>query len=388
MLSFLAKLFIPHRHNTSSPEVRALYGMLSGALGMALNALLCVFKLIAGVVSGSIAVTADAFNNLSDAASSLITLIGFKLSAKKPDPDHPFGHGRIEYLTGLVVSFLILLMGFELFKSSVGKILSPSPTVLSPLTALILLSSIAVKGYMFAYNRALGSRLSSPAMDAVAADSRSDMLATSLILVSMLIAHFTPLSVDGWAGLLVSANILWAGFCSARDTVNPLLGASPDPELVAQIRQRVLSTPDVLGVHDLLVHDYGMGRRMVSLHAEVPASGDLLTLHNGLDKLERQLKRELGCDTVIHMDPVVTDDERIAPVQHQIEALIHTHIDPSIRLHDFRMIVGARHINLIFDAVAPFGFRLSDEELKHAVIDLLHTEIDGTLHILIQIDHE
>jgi len=388
VLSLLAKYFIRSPQNASASWIRAAYGMLAGALGIALNALLCLVKLAAGLLSGSIAVTADAFNNLSDAASSLITLIGFKLSSKRPASDHPFGHGRMEYLTGLAVSFLILLMGFELFKSSVEKIAAPQSVALSSLTVLVLLCSIAIKGYMFAYNRALGKRFSSPAMEAAAADSRSDMLATALILASMLISRFTPLLIDGWAGLLVSTGIFWTGICTARDTINPLLGQSPDPELVAQIRQTVLETPDVLGVHDLIVHDYGLGRRMASLHAEVPASGDLLTLHNHLDRAERRIKTELGCDAVIHMDPVVTDDERIAPIRQQIEALIHTHIDASIRLHDFRMIVGRRHVNLIFDAAAPFDFPQPDEALKQAVIDLLHKEIDATLHILVQIDRE
>ncbi len=388
MISYLAKKFIPNFDQTSSPEVRTAYGMLAGTVGIALNALLCLIKLIAGILSGSIAITADALNNLSDAGSSVIMLIGFKLSAKKPDPDHPFGHGRIEYLTGLIVAFIIMLMGFELMRSSVGKILSPQSILFSPLTAVILLISIAVKGYMFAYNRTLSRRLSSPAMEATAADSRSDVLATSLILIAMLISHFTSLSIDGWAGLIISVTIMYAGYCAARDTISPLLGQAPDPQLVEDIRQKVLATPDVIGIHDLIVHDYGPGRRMVSLHAEVPASGDMLTLHNELDKLERQLKSELGCDAVIHMDPIVTDDERIAPLQQQITELITARIDPNIHLHDFRMIVGARHINVIFDAVAPFNFRLPDEKLRCAIIDLLHEEIDETIHAIVQIDHD
>ncbi len=388
MISYLARKFIPNFDQTSSAEVRTAYGMLAGTVGIALNALLCLIKLIAGFLSGSIAITADALNNLSDAGSSVVMLIGFKLSAKKPDPHHPFGHGRVEYLTGLIVSFIIMLMGFELLRSSIEKILSPQSILFSPLTAVILLVSIAVKGYMFAYNRTLSRRLSSPAMEATAADSRSDVLATSLILLAMLISHFTSLSIDGWAGLIISVTIMYAGYCAARDTISPLLGQAPDPELVKSIRRRVLATPDVIVIHDLIVHDYGPGRRMVSLHAEVPASGDMLSLHNSLDKLERQLKSELGCDAVIHMDPIVTDDERIAPLEQQITELIAERIDSNIHLHDFRMIVGARHINVIFDAVAPFNFRLSDEQLRYAIIDLLHEEIDETLHAIVQIDHD
>ncbi len=388
LISYLAKKFIPNHDQTTSAEVRTAYGMLAGSVGIALNAFLCLIKLIAGILSGSIAITADALNNLSDAGSSVVMLIGFKLSAKKPDPDHPFGHGRIEYLTGLIVAFIIMLMGFELLRSSIEKIMNPQAIVFSTLTAVILLISIAVKGYMFAYNRALSRRLSSPAMEATAADSRSDVLATSLILIAMLISHFTSFSIDGWAGLIISVTIMYAGFCAARDTISPLLGQAPDPALVEGIRRKVLDTPDVIGIHDLIVHDYGPGRRMVSLHAEVPASGDMLTLHNELDKLERQLKSELGCDAVIHMDPIVTDDERIAPLQQQISLLIAERIDPNIHLHDFRMIVGARHINVIFDAVAPFNFRLSDEKLRCAIIDLMHEEIDETIHAIVQIDHD
>lgn len=388
MISCLIRKLIPNYTQTASSEVRTAYGMLAGSVGIALNAFLCIVKLIAGSLSASIAITADAFNNLSDAGSSLIMLVGFKLSAKKPDPHHPFGHGRAEYLTGLIVSFLIMLMGFELLKSSFDKILHPQSILFSPLTAVILLLSIAVKGYMFAYNRTLSRRLSSPAMEATAADSRSDMLSTGLILLAMLISHFTSVSIDGWAGLIMSATILYAGYCAARDTISPLLGQAPDPELVASIRKRVLDTTDVIGIHDLIVHDYGPGRRMVSLHAEVPASGNMLALHNSLDKLERQLKSELGCDAVIHMDPIVTDDERIEPLEQQISELIQSRIDKDIHLHDFRMIVGARHINIIFDAVAPFDFRLSDEKLRCAIIDLMHEEIDETLHIIIQIDHD
>ncbi len=386
MISFLAKKFIPNHTDTSSPAVRTAYGMLAGVMGVALNVLLCLGKLFAGTVSGSIAITADAINNLSDAGSSVITLIGFKLSSKKADPHHPFGHGRIEYLAGLAVSMIIMMMGFELFKSSIGKIMNPEPITFSIVSALILIISTLVKLYMSLYNRTLGRKLSSPSMEATAADSRSDALATSVVLIAMLVAHFTGANIDGWTGLLVSFTIFWAGIGAARETINPLLGQSPDPALVEQIRDEVMADPNILGLHDLIVHDYGPGRRMVSLHAEVPAEGDILTLHDGIDRLEHHLRETLGCETVIHMDPVVTDDESIAPMRQRVTELLQTRIDPSLHLHDFRLVTGPTHTNVIFDAVAPFDFRLTDEELRRTIARIVH-EMDESLYAVVDIDH-
>ena len=386
MISFLIRKFIPREETVSSQAVRTAYGTLAGVLGIVLNALLCLGKLFAGLISGSIAIAADAINNLSDAGSSVITLCGFKLSSKKPDPDHPFGHGRIEYLAGLAVSMIILLMAFELFKTSIGKIISPEPVAFSLLTAAILVVSVLVKLYMSVYNRAIGQKISSPAMEATAADCRSDALATTVVLITMLISHFTKVNIDGWAGLLVSFSIFWAGFSAARETINPLLGQSPDPELVEDIRAQVLADPNVLGIHDLIVHDYGPGRRMVSLHAEVPASGDILALHDGIDQLEHQLRDQLGCETVIHMDPIITDDESLAPLRMQIVGLLRKEIDPSLQVHDFRIVTGPTHTNIIFDAVVPFGFRLTDEALKKEIARLVRT-IDEHYFTVIDIDH-
>jgi len=386
LISFLIRKFIPDEKTASSLSVRAAYGTLTGLLGIALNVLLCLFKLLAGLLSGSIAITADAFNNLSDAGSSVIMLFGFKLSSKKPDPDHPFGHGRIEYLTGLAVALMILMMALELFKSSIGKIMSPEPVSFSLLTAAILIVSVLVKLYMSVYNRNIGKKIGSPAMEATAADSRSDALATTVVLISMLISHFTKVNIDGWAGLLVSLSIFWAGFGAARETINPLLGQSPDSDLVEEIRSQVLAAPNVLGIHDLIVHDYGPGRRMVSLHAEVPADGDILIIHDGIDQLEHQLRDQLGCETVIHMDPIITDDESLAPLRTQITELLQQEIDPAIQIHDLRIVTGPTHANLIFDAVIPFGFRLTDEELKKEIARLVRT-IDEHYFTVVDIDH-
>ncbi len=386
MITFLARKLIPNHQETGRPEVRSAYGMLSGLVGIVLNVLLCLGKLFAGTISGSIAVTADAINNLSDAGSSVITLIGFKLSEKKPDPDHPFGHGRMEYVSGLVVSMAILLMGFELFKSSIAKISAPEPVTLSWLSAVILLVSMLGKLYMYAYNRALGKKLDSAALMATAADSRSDAVSTLVVFAAMLIAHFTGANVDGWAGLMVALFILWSGFNAAKDTIDPLLGQSPDPELVERIRDEVMAAENVLGIHDLVVHDYGPGRRMVSLHAEVPAEGDILALHDGIDRLEHQLRDALGCEAVIHMDPIVTDDERLAPTRQRVTELVQKEIDERIQLHDFRMVSGPTHTNVIFDAVAPYNFRMSDKELAAEIARLVR-EMDSTYYAVVEIDH-
>lgn len=386
MLFFLARRLIPNCDQTASPPVRTAYGALSGAFGIALNVLLCLGKLVAGMISGSIAITADAFNNLSDAGSSLISMIGFKLSAKKPDPGHPFGHGRIEYVAGLLVSLVIILMGVELFKTSIGKISSPKPVTFSLLSAGILLASMAVKLYMYSYNKKLGRMLESPALEATATDCRSDVLSTAVVLIAMVLSHFTGLHIDGWAGLMVSAAILWAGYSAARDTINPLLGQSPDPELVRSIQQQVLSAPEVIGIHDMIIHDYGPGRRIVSLHVEVSADGDILLLHDAVDRLEHQLMDTLNCETVIHMDPIVTDDALVSPLRTRIAVLLQESIDPALQIHDFRIVTGPSHTNVIFDAVAPFDFRMSDEALKEEITRLVR-EMDPSLYAVVCIDH-
>ena len=366
MIHFLAKHFIKDYQNTSDQAVRRAYGILCGFVGIALNLLLFAGKLLAGILSGSIAVTADAVNNLSDAGSSVVTLLGFKLAAQAPDRDHPFGHGRWEYVSGLVVSMVILLMGVELGKTSVEKILAPEPVDFSPLVAVILGISIAVKLYMAYYNRTAGKKLSSAAMSATAVDSLSDCLATSTVLLGTLAGYFWNVQIDGWCGAAVALFILWSGFGAARDTVNPLLGQPPSPEFVEQIRALVRSHPEIIGIHDLIVHDYGPGRRILSLHAEVPASGDILELHDVVDGLERQLNEELGCLATIHMDPVVNDGGLTAEARDRVAAVVLV-IDPGISIHDFRMVPGPTHTNLIFDAEIPYQCTLSDQEVRRRI---------------------
>ena len=366
MIRFLARHFIKDSENISSPAVRRAYGILCGCVGIGLNLLLFAGKLLAGILSRSIAVTADAVNNLSDAGSSVVTLLGFKLAAKIPDRDHPFGHGRWEYVSGLVVSMVILLMGVELGKTSVEKILAPEPVDFSPLVAVILGISIAVKLYMAYYNRTAGKKLSSAAMSATAVDSLSDCLATATVLLGALAGRFWNLQIDGWCGAAVALFILWSGFGAARETVNPLLGQPPSPEFVARIRDLVRAQPGIIGIHDLIVHDYGPGRRILSLHAEVPASGDILELHDVVDALERQLNEELGCLATIHMDPVVNDGGATSEARERVQAVVKV-IDPAISIHDFRMVPGPVHTKLIFDAEVPYRFALTDQEVRRRI---------------------
>ena len=383
MISLLARLFLK-TEGRDEAALRKEYGILCGAVGIALNVLLFAGKFFAGTLSGSIAITADAFNNLSDAGSSFVTLLGFQLAGQKPDSDHPFGHGRIEYLSGLAVSMLILLMGFELAKSSLDKILHPAPVDSSWLVIAILCVSIAVKLYMSFYNRSLGKKLNAPAMLATAADSLSDSVATTAVLIATLVGRFSGLMIDGWCGILVAAFILWSGFNAAKDTINPLLGTPPTHEFVDQIKHLVMAHPAIIGIHDLIVHDYGPGRVMISLHAEVSASGNVLDLHDEIDNVESELREKLGCEAVIHMDPIVTDDGVTGETRKRVASLVHC-IDDEINIHDFRMVAGPSHTNVIFDAVVPYGFRLTDSEVEEKIKTAVRT-LDGNYFAVVKVE--
>ena len=383
MISLLARLFLK-TEGRDEAALRKEYGILCGAVGIALNVLLFAGKFFAGTLSGSIAITADAFNNISDAGSSFVTLLGFQLAGQKPDSDHPFGHGRIEYLSGLAVSMLILLMGFELAKSSLDKILHPAPVDSSWLVIAILCVSIAVKLYMSFYNRSLGKKLNAPAMLATAADSLSDSVATTAVLIATLVGRFSGLMIDGWCGILVAAFILWSGFNAAKDTINPLLGTPPTHEFVDQIKHLVMAHPAIIGIHDLIVHDYGPGRVMISLHAEVSASENVLELHDEIDNVESELREKLGCEAVIHMDPIVTDDGITEETRERVAALVHC-IDDAINIHDFRMVAGPSHTNVIFDAVVPYGFRLTDSEVEEKIKTAVRT-LDGNYFAVVKVE--
>ena len=384
MIKLLSKFFI--KENSSKEQLRSAYGMLCSFMGIALNVFLFAIKFFAGLLSGAISVTADAFNNLSDSGSSLITLMGFRLSKKKPDPAHPFGHGRIEYLSGIAVSVLIVLMGFELLSSSVEKIFNPEAVEVSILVIAILVISVAVKGYMYLYNRKYGKLYSSSAMLATATDCISDALSTTVVLVSMLITRFTDVNIDAYCGCAVAVFILYAGAKSAYETVQPLLGQPPEKETVEKISEIVLGYDIVLGIHDLVVHDYGPGRLMISLHAEVDSKGDILEIHDEIDNIEKDLAGQLNCSAVIHMDPIVTDDEEMRDYKAMAKKAC-SEISSEIGIHDFRMVKGSTHTNLIFDVVVPFGFKLSDDELKNQVNSKIR-EKDSKLFTVITVDKD
>lgn len=384
MVTLLSKIFIKNHENTTAPKIRQAYGILCGAVGIFFNLLLFGGKFLAGYISGSIAITADAINNLSDAASSVITLIGFKMAGQKPDPEHPFGHGRIEYLAGLAVSTAILFMAFELLKSSIQKLISPVELTFSPIIVVILVVSILIKFYMFIYNRSVGKKINSEALKATATDSLSDTVATTVVLVTTLIAHYSGLQLDAFCGIFVALFIFYAGFSSAKETLNPLLGQSPDPKFVKEIEETVLSYEGILGIHDLLVHNYGPGRIMISLHAEVPADGDILQLHDIIDNIERTLRNKLNCEAVIHMDPVCTNDPEVISLKQQVCGFLEE-IDSTLSLHDFRIVRGPTHTNIIFDILIPFHFRLGDEEVC-AILEYKIKELNPDYFAVIIVD--
>ncbi len=364
MITCLAKFWI--RESDSEEKKRRVYGTLGAVVGIFLNICLFTGKYLAGFLSGSIAIMADAFNNLSDAGSSFISLIGFVFSGKKPDLDHPFGHGRIEYLAGLGVSFLILLMGVELAKNSVQKILHPVSVQISTLSIAVLSASILVKLYMAYYNHAIGKKIRSATMAATATDSLSDAAATTVVLLAMLFLAVTGINIDGYCGILVAVFILAAGIGAAKETVSPLLGQAPDPEFVKEIKELVMQHEEVLGIHDMAVHDYGPGRVMVSLHAEVSGDGNIYELHDLIDQIERELKEKLHCETVIHMDPIDVGNEKTVEMKEEMVKLVKA-IDERLTIHDFRMVTGTTHHNMIFDVVIPADFKLSQEELKDII---------------------
>lgn len=387
MITFLASLFIKDSKNYKEPSVRQAYGVLSGAVGIGLNILLFFGKWLAGTISGSIAIIADAFNNLSDAGSSIITLIGFRLSGQEPDPEHPFGHGRMEYISGLLVSVAILVMGFELIGSSIGKLRSPEPIESSALVFGILIASILVKLYMFFYNHSLSKKIESAAMKATSVDSLSDTVATTLVLIATLISKYTGLLLDGWFGILVGLFILYTGGSTLKETIDLLLGQPPKQEFIDEVKEIVLGHSMVHGVHDLIVHDYGPGRVMISLHAEVDVNGDIQDIHEQIDHIEHELQEKLHCSATIHMDPIVTDDKEVLAMKAKVEEMIHF-LDESFSMHDFRMVRGSTRTNLIFDVEVPRKTSYTDNEIVNWLKERIH-ELPGSKYFaVIQIDHE
>lgn len=366
MTTLLLQLFVKDYRHTDAPEVRAAYGMLAGATGIVCNILLFVCKLLAGLLSGSVAVTADAVNNLSDAAGSVVTLLGFRLAERPADEEHPYGHARIEYIAGLAVAALILLVGVELGKSSIEKILTPDAIELSWLTFAILAGSILIKLWMSLFARRLGRAIGSTTLAATAADSRNDMLATAAVLLGCLLGSFFNLRTDGWLGLAVAVFIVCSGCGLARDTISPLLGRKPDPALVERLSSLILSHERVLGIHDLMVHDYGPGQCFASVHAEMNAGDDVLVCHEVLDTIEREALAQLRVHLVIHYDPIVTDDPELDRLHRCVQDAVAA-MDPQIDVHDFRMVRGEKSSNLIFDLAVPFAWQNRRAELRSAI---------------------
>ena len=351
---------------TYTSEQREAYGIKCGITGIILNVLLFTGKLLAGIFSKSVAVIADAFNNLSDAAASVVTVAGFKLSGKKPDADHPFGHGRMEYIAGLIVSFLILMVGLELLKSSVESVVHPEKTDSSIFTVCALVASICVKCIMYVYNHVIAKKICSPAMEATAKDSLNDCISTSVVLVTVIVNYFVPdfsLPLDGIAGLIVAVFILRSGYEAAKDTVDPLLGVKADPEFVKEIESCVLEHKPISGIHDLIVHDYGPGRLMISLHAEVPGNENIFDLHEIIDETEYEISERFGCQVTIHMDPVDVTNPELDTLKAYIKKVAEK-IDEKLTFHDLRIVPGQGHTNVIFDIVRPNDCSLSEEDLK------------------------
>ncbi len=366
MFSLLAAIFIKNRDDVKNPKVRESYGVLSGIVGIVFNFLLFASKLFAGLLSKSVSVIADAFNNLSDAAASIVTIVGFRLSVKNPDDEHPFGHGRMEYISGLIVSFLILFVGLELLKSSISAIFNPVDLDSSAFTIIALCVSILIKFYMFLYNRRIAKKIESAAMDATSKDSLNDCVSTSAVLLVIIATKLFPqlkLPLDGIAGILVALFIIKGGIDSVKETVDPLLGKKANPEFVAEIEKTVMAHSMVRGIHDLVVHDYGPGRTMVSLHVEVPGNLDIFSIHDEIDCIEVELSKKFKCDATIHMDPVDLNNEKIAELKEYL-AKVSKEINPELTVHDVRMVPGKTHTNVIFDAVKPFGCKLTPLELQ------------------------
>lgn len=366
MTEFLLKHFVKGYPDTSSPAVRTRCGNLAGTVGIVCNVLLCAGKFLAGFLSGSLAISADAVNNLSDASSSVIALLGFRIAAKPADDEHPYGHGRTEYLAGLAVSVMILLIGLELVKTSVGKIMAPEPIQAGLVPLAVLVVSILVKLWMAAFNRQVGKQIGSSMLKATAADSRNDVIATSAVLVATLAQMIFGWQLDGWIGLAVAAFILYSGWGLVKEAIAPLLGQAPDPEMVRHILEVTRSYPGVLGIHDLIVHDYGPGRQFASLHVEMAASQDVLASHDVIDQIERRFLEQEGLHVIIHYDPIVTDNNEVGEAREYLAKQVKR-LDPRLTIHDLRVVPGETHTNLIFDLVVPHGFEMPECRLKSEV---------------------
>ena len=385
MSKLLVRLFIKDYQNTKNPAIREKYGYLGSVTGIIINMILALAKYLIGTVTHSIAITADAINNFSDSVSCVITLISFKMANMKPDKEHPFGHGRIEYVAALIVGFIVELMGYELIKSSVEKIRNPEAVVFSVPAAVVLLLSIGGKLWLAIFNKYLGKKIDSTAMQAVFTDSIGDITATSVTLISLIISLFTDVPIDGYMGIVVSLFILYAGFGILKESIGIILGRPPSKELVDDLVEFVMSHEEILGIHDLVIHSYGETRIFASIHTEIAADGDMLKAHDTIDTIEKNVMEKFGVELVIHMDPIVTNDETVEK-HYQIVHKAVKEFDDCLDIHDFRVVEGPTHTNLIFDVVIPHRYRLSDSELKQAISDKMKA-INSCYCLVITVDN-
>ena len=386
MTKLLLKIFIKDYSNTNDPAVRDKYMSLAGFTGIVANLLLFLIKGALGLIAGSVSIVADAFNNLSDCGSSVVTLIGFRLSKKPADPDHPFGHGRIEYMSAFIVSLLILLVGFELLKSSVEKIITPVPPIVSPIVIIGLIASILIKLFMFFFMRKMDKAVNSGSLKATAQDSLNDCIATGAVLIAMVIAKIWLINLDAIIGVLVALFILWSGYNTARDTLSPLLGEPPEESLIEAIENHIMSYEEFSGIHDLIVHNYGPGRQFASVHVEVPEDINIVLCHELIDRCELEIKEALGVETVLHMDPIATNNTVICEMRGKIAAIV-SEIYPTMSIHDFRMVEGENRTNLIFDVLVPAGFTATEKELRKNICTKVK-EIDEKYFCVITFDRD
>ena len=386
MTKLLVKLFIKNSEDTENPSVRYKYGTFGGIVGIFLNICLFTGKFIAGLLTSSIAITADAFNNLSDAGSSIITLVGFKMASKPADNEHPFGHGRFEYISGFIISMIIVLMGFEIGKTSIEKIINPVDVTFSTISIVILVVSVLVKLWMCFFNRKLGRLINSQTMIATSMDSLSDVLATTAVIAGVVISKIFNMNIDGYLGIAVALFILYTGLSAAKGMLDQLLGEAPDKQFIKDIKDFVMSFEEIVGVNDIIIHNYGPCRCIISLHAEVPCEVDIMTIHDIIDVIEVELNQKFNCSAVIHMDPIAINDECTLHTAYQIIKILND-IDPEISMHDFRMVNGNTHTNLIFDVVVPFNFRIKDDDLKDMICCQVK-KIDDKYNAVINVDKE
>ena len=380
------KLFVAGYGKQDEPRIREKSGRVAGAIGIMTNFLLFAIKLAAGFISGSVAVMADAVNNLTDSGSSIIMLVGFKLAGKPADEKHPFGHARIEYLAGVIVSFVVLFLGLQLGMTSIEKIITPQPAEFNALSLSILVLSIAVKLWQCFFYRSVGKTIHSGAVFATSSDSRNDVIATSVVLLGAVITKFTSLNLDGYLGLAVAVFIVVSGVKLIMETGNPLLGMAPDEALVKSIYEKILSYEGIFGIHDLTVHNYGEGKCFASVHCEVPAERDILVSHDIIDNIERDFQRDLGIHLVIHLDPVVTEDERTNKLREQVRNLLRV-VYPQASLHDFRVVWGVTHSNVVFDIAVPFSLKETDQQIKERVDQAIKT-LDPDYRTVVTVDRE